>query len=153
MDLILEKLKYGSSITAACQAADIKPSTLRYWRKNDPDYDQACKDAWEEGTGVYEEEAFSRGKDGTVADVYHQGMIVGQKVEHHDTLLLRSLERRAPEEWGKATQKVELTGKDGGPLRVMTLDLTKSAEELAELGHSYLTEEYRALLEKPSGGE
>ena len=149
MDLILERLKRGSSITAACTAADIKPSTLRYWRKNDEKFDQACKDAWEEGTAVYEEEAFDRGKNGTVADVYHQGIVVGQKIEHHDPLLLRTLERRAPEDWGRATQRVELTGKDGGPLRVMTLDLSKSEEELAQLGHSYLTEEYRAALEKP----
>jgi len=152
MDLILERLKSGSSIGAACQAADIKPSTLRYWRKNDKEFDQACKDAWEMGTGVYEEEIFSRALNGTVEDVYHQGMVVGQKVVHHDTLALRTVERRAPEDWGKTTQRVELTGKDGGPLRVATLDLTKSIEELAELGHSFLTEEYRALLEKPSGG-
>src|SRR5208337_588013 len=112
MDLILEKLKEGSSITAACKCADIKASTLRYWRKNDSDFDQACKDAWEEGTGIYEEECFLRGKQGTVADVYHQGLVVGEKIEHHDTLLLRSLERRAPEDWGKMTQRVELTGKD-----------------------------------------
>lgn len=150
MDLVLQKLSAGSSITVACAAVNIKPSTLRYWRKNDEEFDQACKDAWEEGTGVYEETAFDRGKNGTVKDVYHKGEIVGEEIVHHDTLLLRTLERRAPEDWGKAS-RVELTGANGGPLRVQTLDLTKAAEELSKHGHSYLIEEYRALLEKPSG--
>ena len=150
MALIIDKLKSGASVSTACQAADIKPSTLRYWRKNDDYFDEACKDAWEEGTAHYEEEAFNRGRNGTVKDIYYRGMIVGEEVEHHDSLLLRTLERRAPEDWGKAAQKVELTGKDVGPLRVVTLDLSKATEELASLGHSYLIEEYKALLEKPT---
>jgi hypothetical protein len=150
MELILEKIREGSSVAGACHAAGITTATLRGWRQRDLAFDTACKAAWELGTAAYEEEAFSRGKNGTAADVYHQGIVVGQKIEHHDTVLLRTLERRAPEDWGKQ-QRVELTGQGGGPLRVQTLDLTKSIEELAAHGHSYLIEEYRALLEKPSG--
>lgn len=155
MDFILEKFRLGASVGATCKAAEITVSTLYYWRKNDRDFDQACEDAWQEGTSIYEEEIYDRAKNGTVADVYHQGLVVGQRVEHHDPLLLRTVERREPESWGKATQRIELTGKDGGAVRVATLDLTKSVEELAALGHSPLIEEYRALLEKqqkPSGG-
>jgi len=150
MELILEKIREGASVAGACHAAGVTTATLRGWRKRDPEFDTACKSAWELGTAAYEEAAFSRGKDGTVADVYHQGLVVGQKIEHHDTLLLKTLERRAPEDWGRQ-QRVELTGQGGGPLRVQTLDLTRSIEELAAHGHSFLTEEYRALLEKPSG--
>ncbi len=148
MKLILDQFAQGKSVGAACNAAGIKPSTLRYWRKNDANFDQACIDAWELGTGIYEDEIFNRGKDGTVADVYHQGTVVGQRIEHHDNLLVRTAERRAPQEWGRAS-RVELTGKAGGPLRIATIDLSKAEEELSELGHSFLTEEYRALIEGP----
>ncbi len=153
MQIIIQAFSEGKSVGAACQLADIKPSTLRYWRIQDKNFDQACKDAWVQGTGILEDVAFDRGRNGTEADVYHQGMIVGTKIEHHDTLLLRTLESRAPESWGRATQRMELTGANGGPLKVVTLDLSKSEQELSQLGHSFLIEEYRALLEKSGNKE
>jgi len=153
MQMIIQAFSEGKSVGAACKSVDIKASTLRYWRIQDKAFDQACKDAWTEGTGILEDVAFDRGQNGTEAEVYHQGMVVGTKIEHHDTVLLRTLESRAPESWGRSTQRMELTGANGGPLRVMTLDLSKSEQELSQLGHSFLIDEYRALLEKSTNKE
>lgn len=59
---------------------------------------------------------YRRGIDGTVTDVWHNGEIVGQKVEYSDRCLVALAQMKLPE--ARNQLDVNLAGADGGPVRV-----------------------------------
>lgn len=147
MDTVLRILKSGGSITDACQAVNISHAALRYWRINDNMFDEACREAFDMRTDEIETIFYDRAINGVQQEVYHDGEMVGTKTIHDNGLLTKALVARRPEVWANQTRKVEITGKDGGDIKVVTIDLNKAVEELAKYNHSYLTSEFVAMLE------
>jgi len=149
MDTIIQALSRGKSITAACNLVGITPSTLRYWRKNDEKFHIACSDAFDVETDNQETELNERITRGTRTEHYGpDGELKETRYAQNDTLLLRSLERRRPEAWNRNTNnRVEITGRNGGPLTSVNIDFNLSVVELAKLGHVPLACEYMNMLD------
>ncbi len=78
-------------------------------------------EAWQDALEAYadrlEAEAFRRGVAGTPKGVWHQGVKVGEELQYSDSLLALMLKAKRKKEYGDAS-KVELTGADGGPVKV-----------------------------------
>src|SRR5208282_5319848 len=108
METVIKVLQQGGSITDACNSVDIKPSTLRYWRINDSQFDIACKDAYDAYSDVVESVANDRAVNGMKQEVYHDGEIVGTKTLFDNTLLTNVLRARKPDTWGTRTNKVDI---------------------------------------------
>ena len=147
MDRVLEVLRDGGSITDACNAVNIKPSTLRYWRINDKQFDVACQDAMDCYTDILEKEVYHRALNGVQQEVFHDGEQVGTKTIHDNNLLVKALSARRPDLWGTSNKKLEVSGSINSQTTLITIDFTKSLEELAKYGHSELTSQYKNMLE------
>ena len=148
MSKVIEVLAKGGSITDASKVIDISPSTLSNWRKIDAEFDTACKEACDVFTDKIEDVFYDRVLNGTEQKIYDDtGNIVQTRIVHDNTLLVKALAARRPETWGNQTRKVEISGKDGGAINVVTIDLNKAAEEIAKYQHSFLATEYSALLD------
>ena len=65
---------HGLYIQAACDIG-ISPSTATGWRKNDPVFSHACREALEHATERFEHEAIRRGVKGVDEPVIHQGRL------------------------------------------------------------------------------
>ena len=154
METLLSVLKETGSPVQACEAIDIKPSTLKYWRQQDRVFDEACLDAHKQSTTRLETSVLDRAANGWEEPKYHEGIEVGAIRKYDNGLSLKVLERVRPEEYGPPkVEKLEITGANGGPVRMVTIDVKASLQELMQLGHSRLTEEYKALLERPLNKE
>jgi hypothetical protein len=74
-------------------------------------------DALEAYADKLEAEAFRRAVEGTQKGVWHQGVRVGNEQQYSDSLLALMLKAKRKREYGDAS-KLELTGADGGPVKV-----------------------------------
>ena len=114
---ILETLAKGLSPVAAAKAAGVAYSTIWTWKREDAAFSAAWDEAFEQGTDVLEDIALKRATVGNQRPVYQGGKQVGTVQEFSDHLLLATLARRR-EAWRQSKTKVELSGKDGGPVQV-----------------------------------
>ena len=112
----LASLAAGGSITMACKASGLPRRTAYDWRKAQPSFALAWDEAVEAGTDLLEDEAIRRARDGVEKPIYQGGKLVGHTHEYSDTLLIFTLKARRPEKF-RDNSRVELTGKDGGPIQ------------------------------------
>lgn len=117
----------GSSLSEAARAAGVPASTVYRLRKEDADFQAALADAEEESVDILETEARRRAVTGVEEPVFHQGVICGHKTVYSDSLLTLLLKGRRKL---FATDRTELTGANGGPLKV---DDTTRAARIAAL--------------------
>ena len=117
MSSFLEALATGLSVTGALTSSGLARSTAYALRENKDGFREAWDEAIEHGTDVLEDEARRRAKDGIEEPVFQGGMQVGTKLKYSDTLMMFLLNGRRPEKY-KQTQRVEMTGKDGGDLEI-----------------------------------
>lgn len=75
------------SIRRSCDAVGVSRSTVRTWCEQHPDFQEAFRDAVEDGIDVYEDEAVRRAVEGVSEPVFHAGVVVGDKQRYSDGLL------------------------------------------------------------------
>jgi len=132
VERFLAVLSQGGSVTAAAEQAGIGRRTVYDWKAADADFAEAFEDAWQRGIAALEDEAVRRAYRGTERPVFQKGVQVGTVKEFSDSLLMFLLKSRDPRFRDKAT--VEMTGKDGGPIKTDSIDLSKlSTDELRNL--------------------
>ena len=112
------------NISVACRVAGVHRTTTYAWGKEgDQDYNAALAVAEELGIKAAEAEAWKRGTEGSVEDVYGslgQGLgsgVVGQKRVKSDTMLIFMLKGAAPQKYRENTSH-EISGPGGGPLQI-----------------------------------
>lgn len=121
----LAVLESGLSWQAACAEVDKAKSTMYRLYRNDEEFRAQCDEAIETGKEGLEDEAVRRGKKGVRRAIYYQGEVVGHQQEYSDQLLIRTLEARRPETWGRKQVSVDATIKSTNVIVSMTFDELK----------------------------
>ncbi len=103
---IVALLENGGHISRSCQVVGINPVTILQWKVKDPDFSRLFNNAKELSTYIIEDEIIERALHGVLVPVYHQGKVVGTKVEKSDALLMFLIKARKPEEYGDKTKVV-----------------------------------------------
>lgn len=127
-------IKFGGNISKACQAANLSPKWLYTHRKEDtPEGKQFKKDleaAVDSGMRELENECRRRAFDGCIENVYYQGNKIGEKVNYSDTLAIFLLKGQFKD---KYAERRELSGKDGGPVKIASITKEMTEEEAAQI--------------------
>jgi hypothetical protein len=113
----LEQLRDGLNRGESARAIGVSRMTVWEHRKDDPDFDQACKDAQDEAVEEVEDALYESAVNGNV------------------TAAIFYLKNRAPGRW-KDVQQREYGGKDGGPVRVEVsiAERLERARQLLDVG-------------------
>ena len=122
--------------TQAAEVAGFSRATAYRLRDSDPEFAKAWADAEAQAADRLEAEAYRRAVQGVERYVVSSGKIVKGEdskplIERHysDQLLLALLRARSPD---KFAERRQITGKNGGPVRIATLaEMTE--EELLTL--------------------
>lgn len=97
LELFLNQLSQGASITKAAEAAGISRRILFEWRNIDPDFAVQWVEAADEGVDRLEDEARRRAVDGVEKPVFQGGTLVGTITEYSDSLMALLLRGKRPE--------------------------------------------------------
>jgi hypothetical protein len=116
-DLFLKLMRKTGNVSMSAKAIGISRARLYEIKAEDPKLSIEWVDAVEESTDRMIEEARLRATKGRRKPVYHQGKIVGYVMERSDSLLMFLIKGRRPE---YATERRELSGRDGGPIESKT---------------------------------
>lgn len=125
----LKALATLGNYKGAAEAVGLDRKTVFRWRKDDPEFDQACSDALDEAADTLEAEAKRRAVEGVDEPLTFQGAIFGHVKRYSDQLLTLLLKANRPEKFREKTS-MELTGAGGGPVKV---DDTSAAAKLAAI--------------------
>ena len=115
----LAALSVHGVMSRAAEAAGVDRTTPWRRRESDPEFAKACQEAIDQAADALETEARRRALEGIVEDVYHQGVVVGQKRNYSDSLLALLLKGRRKAVFADRT---ELTGANGGPVAISDPD-------------------------------
>lgn len=110
----LAALSVHGVLSRAAQEAGVDRVTVWRHRESDPEFAKACQEAIDLATDALETEARRRAIEGVVEDVYHQGVVVGQRRNYSDQLLALLLKGRRKSVFADRT---ELTGANGGAVK------------------------------------
>lgn len=102
----------GEGVLEACLELGISKQTFYEWGRKYPEFSDAIKQ-FKLHSQVWWEKA---GRDGAV----------GKIPSFNATSYIFNMKNRFPEDWGE-NQKIELTGKDGGPIK--TEDVTRDSHD------------------------
>lgn len=117
LDIFFETLAATDHVQKAVAASGLARRSVYAWRDSDPEFAQRWTDAREAYVDKLEAEAYRRAVEGTEKGVWHLGALVGTERQYSDSLLALMLKAKRKREYGDAS-KVELTGADGGPVKV-----------------------------------
>lgn len=93
--LLLAALAEGASVSRACDEAGISYQTVRLWRKDDAEFEQAVIDAVNQGIDRLEDEARRRAVDGYEEQVLNgKGEVVQTYRRYSDNLLALMLKSK-----------------------------------------------------------
>lgn len=99
--LFLDEFCKNGNISLTCKTIKVVArSDVFNWRRDDPEFLAAFKEAEEESIEHLEAEAFRRAKEGVREGIYHRGKRVGYVLRYSDKLLLAMLRARNPGKWG-----------------------------------------------------
>jgi hypothetical protein len=132
----LKHLAKHGNVTAACLASGIKRSTAYDIKNSDPEFYKQWEDAVDAATDLLILEMKRRAYKGTKRPVFFQGKECGSIREYSDNLAMFLVKGRRPE---YATERRELTGRDGGPVQsqnettVKITEIPKTAKELLDI--------------------
>lgn len=132
--IFLEELVKAGVVTKACEAAsartgrDIWASHVVRWRK-DPEFGLRFDEAREAASDILEHTARVRAVEGIDKPVIYQGAITDTYKEYSDTLLALLLKADRPK--FRDASKLELTGKDGGPMETREVGDVERARRVA----------------------
>jgi hypothetical protein len=138
-EAFLEAFIQHGILTRACKEAGISRSTVRQWEEHDASFSPRYAEAKEAVNDVYRDEARRRAVDGTESYVVSQGKIVyspdGRPLterKYSDTMLQFVMKARMPEYREKVQQTLEISGKDGGPIRMALSNLSDGELDVLE---------------------
>lgn len=117
LDIFFETLATTDHVQKAVTASGLSRRSVYAWRDTDPEFAQRWTDAREAYVDKLEAEAYRRAVEGTEKGVWHQGVQVGAERQYSDSLLALMLKAKRKREYGDSS-KVELSGADGGPVKV-----------------------------------
>lgn len=95
--LASELQKNCGDMLAACKSVGVSLIFVRQWRKDDKIVDARLSEAEHVGTQGLYSAAIQRGVHGVDEDVYFKGIVVGQKKNYSDSLLMGLLKAKIPE--------------------------------------------------------
>lgn len=121
----LDALREIPNVVRACRKVGISRVRMYELYKTEPDFAKRWDDAIAEGVESMEAEAQRRAFEGYPIVTKH-GTFEG----FSDTLAIFLLKAHAPEKY-RETSKLELTGKDGGPVKIE--DESAAAAQIASL--------------------
>lgn len=96
--------KNAGDTLAACAALQVSTGWLRTWMREDPKVEARIKDAIDTGAAVLESAMIKRAVEGVKQPIYYKDQKVGSKRVYSDTLLIKALESRKPETYGKRVE-------------------------------------------------
>lgn len=111
---IIDSVAAGATVETAAGAAGIARKTFYEWRKKDPEFNELVERAY---TGVVKSVEGALVRAATVPD--KQGRV-------NVTAQIFYLANRAPERW-RSVNRQEITGPDGGPVRMSFADFVRRA--------------------------
>lgn len=103
----------------AVKFAGVPIAAAFFWRKEDPEFQEAYNEARDMVVEMLESHAIKRGTQGVRKPIYHRGMLVGFDRQYSDSLLQFMMKGLAPETY---RERISVTGKGDGPV---THGLTK----------------------------
>lgn len=112
--IFLEALRKGLTIAEAADEAQAGHRTVNHWRKN-PEFLEDWKEAYDQGTALFEAECRRRALTGILEPIYQGGRRVGTKRVFSDRLLELKLRSRAPDRY-RDRVSAEHTGAGGQPI-------------------------------------
>lgn len=114
------------NISRAAKIAGIERRSHYSWIK-DPIYAERFADAENQAVDTLEAEARRRAVEGIDEPVYYKGEVCGTVRKYSDTLLIFLLKGARPDKY-RDNVRQEITGKDGGPLRLSIEDMLEDIE-------------------------
>lgn len=99
----LELIREGVTNKDAAAACGCGTRYFKRRRDLDPSFEQAYQEARADGDDVIRAEIKRRGVDGVKRAIYHDGKVVGHKLEYSDQLLMFLAKARMPQEFGDRT--------------------------------------------------
>lgn len=99
MDRFLDRLRLSPNVTKACKAAGVPRSTVYTWRSKWVTFANQWDEALEEATDLLVDKAWKM----ALAD--------------NERMIMFLLAAHRPDVYGTQARRVELTGKDGGPVQ------------------------------------
>lgn len=136
----LAELSKVPNVTRAARLIGMSRRYMYEVREADEEFARQWDEAIDEGVETLEAEVHRRGFDGVDKPVTFQGMITDTYKEYSDTLAIFLLKAHRPDRYRDNT-KVELTGANGGPVKI---DDATAASELATLVNNILARSARA---------
>lgn len=102
LERLVETLETNAGdVLDACRVIGVSTGWLKKWMRDDPKVEAAIQDAIDTGATVLESAMISRAVKGWKEPVYYKDELVGHKRKYSDTLLIKALESRKPETYGK----------------------------------------------------
>lgn len=144
--LFLEALAEVPNVSEACRVASCSRTEAYRTRGADPAFAGAWADALGRSVDRLEAAAFKRATEGWIASeaLDGEGRVTGRTFKVSDSLVMPLLRAHKPEVYA-GPDRLELSGKDGGPIRAEApLDLSRLSD--ADL------EALAGILERLSGG-
>lgn len=92
----------GGDLLKACHALGTSTGWVRQWMRDDPKVEAAIKDAKDGGLIVLESHAIKRATVGVKEPIYYKDLKVGYKRKYSDALLIKLLESRGKDVYGKS---------------------------------------------------
>jgi hypothetical protein len=126
----------GSFIGRACEAVGVSRQAIHKHQMKDPEFARQVEVARSVGAGVIEDEAMRRGVEGVEEPIYQGGKLVGTVRRYSDSLLLALLRAHLPEKYTERS-KTELTGADGGPVKIADMMPLEVQQRLAAILHRF----------------
>jgi len=117
-DAFIDAIRETGVVRHALRIAGVARSTAYDLRAADPGFAAEWADAVEDFKDVVEAELLRRAVTGTDKPVFQGGVEVGAIREYSDTLLLAYLNAHAMDRGYVRQSRMELTGRDGGPLAI-----------------------------------
>lgn len=121
----LAHLARNPNVSGAARAAGVDRKTVYNFRDQDPDFAAAWDDAIEQSTDALVGECYRRAHEGTEKPVFYKGEACGTVTEYSDALAIVLLKAHRRPVYGDVSKvQSELSGPDGGPIRVEVGELT-----------------------------
>lgn len=116
----LALIREGITDKDAAKACGCGTKYFQRRRANDPAFEEAYKEARQDGNDVIRAEIRRRGVDGVKRAIYHDGKVVGHKQEYSDPLLMFLAKSRMPDEFGDKTTHEHTHKFDGAAETLVT---------------------------------
>lgn len=102
VDTLCEALERNAGdVALACAEAGCSVGWLKRWMRDDPKVEAAINDAVDTGATVLESAMIKRAVHGYKEKIFFKDQCIGTKRRYSDSLLVKALESRLPDKYGK----------------------------------------------------